>query len=292
MTIRTLTLLLALWSAIPSAAFAQDDLQKAKELYAAADYEKALAVLTAVPNHERLPQVGQYRVFCLIALGQHEEAAEAIEDLLAADPLYRPDPAETSPRVVEAFSAARERALPGIARQMYVEAKAAHDRKERDAAVSGFRALLRTIDAAQDLVTEFEDLRVLADGFLALSSALPEPAPQVIPPLQAASSAGPTPAAPPAASVSTGPVVIKQDLPPWVANDHLTRRAAFTGTLRVRVSATGHVESAAMVRPVHPAYDGLLLRATESWLYQPATEDGVAVPADVVVQINLRPPQN
>jgi hypothetical protein len=55
-------------------AFAQDDLQRAKELYAAAAYEEALALLTAVPNAERIPQVDEYRAFCLIALGQGEEA--------------------------------------------------------------------------------------------------------------------------------------------------------------------------------------------------------------------------
>jgi tetratricopeptide (TPR) repeat protein len=291
MTMKTSSLLLALMVACGSPAFAQDDLQRAKDLYAAAAYEEALAVLTAVPDAERVPQIDQYRAFCLIALGQGEEAQAAIEDVLAADPLYQPDPAETSPRVLEAFVAARERALPVITKQMYTEAKAALERKEREAAVTGFQRLLRAIDSAPDLKATFEDLRVLADGFLTLSRALPE------------SSSAPAPAAPsapaaPAAAESsplvasaTRPVVVKQDMPPWLPYDGASRRQAFSGLLRIRVGADGRVQSAEMVQPVHPAYDQQLLRSAESWVYQPATENGIPVAADVMVQIQLRPPE-
>ena len=94
MILRTSTLL-ALTLACTTPASAQDDLQRAKDLYAAAAYEEALAVLRAVPDAERIPQVGQYRVFCLIALGQAKAAEQAIEALLISDPLYQPDPAET-----------------------------------------------------------------------------------------------------------------------------------------------------------------------------------------------------
>ena len=296
MAIRTLNLLLALTVVCASSAFAQDDLQRAKDLYAAAAYEEALAVLTAVPNAGNIPQVGQYRVFCLIALGQGDEAEQAIEDMLAADPLYRPDPAETPPRVLEAFAAARGRALPGIARQMYVDSKAALERKDREAAVAGFQGLLRAIDSAADMATEFEDLRVLADGFLTLSRALPEPPKKAVPadaPADAPSAAanGPTAASPPEA-VSTRPVVVKQEIPPWVAFDGASRRQAFSGLLRIRVGADGRVESAELLQRVHPGYDQLLLTAAKSWVYEPATENGIPIPADIVVHIQLRPPES
>ena len=288
MTMRASGLLLALMVAGASPAFAQDDLQRAKDLYAAAAYEEALAVLTAVPDAERVPQIDQYRAFCLIALGQDKEAQEAIEDLLAADPLYQPDPAETSPRVLETFEAARERALPVITKQMYSEAKAALERKERDAAVTGFQRLLRAIDSAPDLKATFEDLRVLADGFLTLSRALPEPTPErTAPPTPT-----PQPAEPSALVASaTRPVVLKQEMPPWLPYDGASRRQAFSGLLRIRVGADGRVQAAEMVQPVHPAYDQQLLRSAESWVYQPATENGVPVAADVMVQIQLRPPE-
>ncbi|HUE86389.1 MAG TPA: energy transducer TonB [Vicinamibacterales bacterium] len=290
MTIRIVSLLLLLLSMTgASAASAQDHLQKAKDLYAAAAYEEALAVLAAVPNPEGTPQIGQYRVFCLIALGQQKEAQQAIEGLLKANPLYMPDPVETSPRVVEAFTTARARALPDITKQMYLDSKAALERKDRQAAVTGFQMLLRTIDAAEDMTADFEDLRVLADGFLDLSRALPEPPVEPAPGADEASAAT-TPAEPPPPVVSTRPLVLEQELPPWTAYDGLSRRHEFAGTLRVRIGTDGRVQSAELIRPVHPAYDPLLLRATESWLYQPATENGVAVPSDLVIQVQLRPP--
>jgi tetratricopeptide (TPR) repeat protein len=181
MTKITVSLMLALTVTCASPAFAQEALQRAKDLYAAAAYEEALAVLKAVPNAERSPQVGQYRFFCLLALGQNQQAEQAIHALLMADPLYQPDPEDTPPRVLEAFVAAREAALPDIAKQMYADARAALDRKDRDAAVNGFQGLLRTIDGAPELAPRFEDLRVLADGFATLAKALPEPSPEAAP---------------------------------------------------------------------------------------------------------------
>jgi tetratricopeptide (TPR) repeat protein len=291
MILRASTLLLALILACATPAWAQNDLQRAKDLYAAAAYEEALAVLKAMPDAERIPQVGQYRVFCLIALGQTKAADQAIEALLVSDPMYLPDPAETSPRVLEAFVAARERALPAITKQMYADAKTALERKDRDTAVTGFERLLRAIDSAPEMKGELADLRVLADGFLTLSRALPEP-PAASTPDPAPSSA-PTPApaeSAPIVASSTRPVAIKQEIPPWITHDDSARRVGFSGTLRVRVGVDGKVQSAEMVERVHPAYEQVLLKAAKSWLYEPATQNGVAVPGEVLIQIQLRPP--
>jgi len=311
MKTRIVAIVLTLTLAFALSALAQDDLQRAKDLYAAAAYEEALAILTAVPEAERVPQVRQYQAFCLIALGHTAEAQQAIEALLTAHPTYQPDPGETSPRVLEVFTEARNNTLPAITRQMYVDAKAALERKDRRAAVSGFDGLLRTIDSAPDLAAQFEDLRVLADGFATLSRALPGvPTFAAAAPGPASAKAAPGPASAAAAAApglgsavaqpdelaspmfSTRPVVVKQEIPPWVASDAVTRRQAFNGILRLRVGTDGRVQSAEMIRPVHPGYDRELLRATESWLYKPATENGVAVPSDVMVQIQLRPPGN
>jgi TonB family protein len=290
MAMKTVNFLLALMVACAVPAFAQDELQRAKDLYAAAAYEEALAVLTAVPSAGRNPQIGQYRVFCLIALGQGDAAQQAIEDLLEADPLYQPDPMDTPPRVLEAFADARARALPGIAKQMYVDSKTALERKDREAAITGFQGVLRTIDSAPDMAAEFADLRVLADGFLTLSRALPEPAPKPAPAEEVAAAPTGADASTPPVAVSTRPVAVKQELPPWIAYDGLRRLQTYSGLLRVRVSADGRVQSAQIVQSVHPAYDRLLLRAAESWVYEPATENGIPVPTDIVVQIQLRPP--
>ena len=288
---RTANLLLALTVAWASPAIAQDDLQRAKDLYAAAAYEEALAVLKAVPNAGRNAQVGEYRVFCLIALGQGDEAQRAIVDLLEANPLYQPDPAETPPRVLEAFADARARALPAIAKQMYVDSKAALERKDRETAVTGFQGLLRAIDSAPDMAPEFEDLRVLADGFLTLSRALPEAAPKPIPVEEVPKATNGAAESTPPAATSTRPVAVKQEFPPWIALDGVSRRQSYSGLLRVRVGADGKVQSAQIVQSIHPTYDQRLLRAAQSWVYEPATENGIPVPTDIVVQVQLRPPE-
>jgi tetratricopeptide (TPR) repeat protein len=264
----------------------QEALQKVKALYAAAAYEDVLAMITALPNDARVPNVDQYRAFCLIALGQTEQAQGVIEKLVAADPSYMPDPAEMSPRVLEVFNATRHRVLPTVAKRLYTDAKVSLDRKDRDDAVARFEQLLRVIDSAGGLA-EFSDLRVLASGFLDLSRALPAtkmPAPAPVEaPVEASTASAPVPTA------STAPKAIKQDLPRWSPFDNLTRLNEFSGAIRVRVGPDGKVQKAEMVRRTHPSYDALLLERARSWTYEPAMKDGVAISADVVVEVRLQP---
>ena len=289
MNVRTVIVACAL-AGFAHAAFAADDetLQKVKDLYAAAAYEEALGVLTEVPDGQRTPELDQYRAFCFIALGQKEQAQAAIEAVLAKNPLYLPDPEEMSPRVIEAFTDVRLRVLPVLTKQMYLEAKAALERKDRQRAIDGFQQLLGVIDGVQPPDGSFDDLKVLAAGFLDLSKALPEPPkPAATPAGNVAPSTGAVTEAAP--EWSSRPVVVRQDLPAWEAADPISRRSEFSGTLRVRVGADGRVESAQMLKPIHPAYDPLLIRASRNWLYQPARQNGVPVPADVVVEVRLRP---
>ena len=94
----------------------QDALTAARDLYASAAYEDALAVLNRVPESGRPPDetraISQYRVFCLLALGRTSEAERAIEALVARDPTYRPAANDVSPRVRAAFTDVRRRVLP------------------------------------------------------------------------------------------------------------------------------------------------------------------------------------
>jgi tetratricopeptide (TPR) repeat protein len=334
------------------AAADQEALQKIKALYAAAAYEDVLAVITTLPSEARVQPIDQYRAFCLIALGQTKQAQEAIEALIAADPSYAPDPADISPRVVDVFNATRQRVLPAVTKRLYLEAKVALDRKDRDAAIARFQELLRVIDGASEL-SDFADLRVLASGFLDLSRALPAAA-AAAPERAAAPAASPsstttapasgtmaapsagtttapsagtatppsagtttapsagtatppssgTPTAPPAGTASapasgmstaaapmtsTPPKALKQDLPPWTPYDGASRRGEFSGAIRVRVGPDGRVQSAEMLRRVHPAYDSVLLERAKTWLYQPARMNNAPIAADVVVEVRLQP---
>src|SRR3954470_19467912 len=82
------------------AAFAQDSLQAAKNMYAAASYEDALTVLGRLRAVEPKPEVEELRVFCLIALGRTAEAEKAIQSVVTTNPLFVPNPDEIPPRIL------------------------------------------------------------------------------------------------------------------------------------------------------------------------------------------------
>ena len=68
----------------------QDALNAARDLYASAAYEDALAVLNRMPEATtRTPDeartLSQYRAFCLLALGRTAEAERAIETMITRD---------------------------------------------------------------------------------------------------------------------------------------------------------------------------------------------------------------
>ena len=130
----------------PVALFAQDSLTAARDLYAAAAYEDALAVLgrlnTAGLRSDDGRTADQYRALCLLALGKTAEASQAIEAVVASQPLYRPSDGEVSPRVRTAFSDVRQRVLPGLVQQRYALSKGAFDRKDYQTASAGFGELL------------------------------------------------------------------------------------------------------------------------------------------------------
>jgi TonB family protein len=269
---------------------AQESIQRVKDLYAGAAYEDALAVLGRLGSAGSQSEAEQYRILCLVALGRTREAQKVVEAVVSSHPLYLPDPTETSPRVRELFAAARRQMLPDIARKMYLDGKAAFDRKNVQAATSTFEDLVKLIDqagtAAGPALTE---MRLLASGFLDLTKVLTDMSAR---PPAAAVPAEPAPVAavvpPPRA---TPPVAISQTLPPWFPSDSVSRQTEFVGSVRLHILATGEVESAEVIRPVHPAYDRALLAAARTWRYQPAMQNGAAVAAEHVVEVRLRPRQ-
>jgi tetratricopeptide (TPR) repeat protein len=272
---------LVLLSITATSAVADDTLQRLKDLYAAAAYEDVLAVVTRPEGTEVRPELEQYRVFCLVALGRTSEAERIVEDLIRENPRYRPDASEASPRIQELFSKVRRRVGPSLVKTMYVDAKAALDRKDRDAAIAEFERMLKLADDpdVKDDSTVAE-LRLLGSGFLDLSRAIPAKLPAV------AASVAAAPVTPP---VVTPPLAIRENLPPWIPMDATSRFVEFRGAVRVRIDAEGKVASAEMAAPVHPSYDRLLLVAAKDWLYQPAKTNGTPVPSEKVVQVVLKP---
>ena len=80
---------------------ADDSLASARDLYASAAYEDALAMLgrlnAAGAKADEGRVADQYRALCLLALGKTSEASLAIEAVVSADPAYHPADGEVSP---------------------------------------------------------------------------------------------------------------------------------------------------------------------------------------------------
>ena len=64
---------------------------------------------------------------------------------------------------------------------------------------------------------------------------------------------------------------------------------SFDGFLHF-IDEYGHVERAAVLEPIMPAYDYRLLAASKTWRFQPATKDGVAVKYRKTIAVVLHPP--
>ena len=280
------------------AARADDTLESARELYASAAYEEALATLnrvraTGVPPADAFA-VEEYRVFCLLALGRAPEAQQAIETLVMSSPLYRPAE-DLSPRVRTAFSEVRRRVLPTIISQQYAKAKAAYDKKDYGAATAGFTQVLAALgDPDVSHVAgqpPLSDLRTLATGFQELSAKAaapppPPPAPRAVPP------PAPTPIAPPAPKIYTGldsnvvqPAIMRQDLPAFSGR----MPGLGVGSMEIIIDEQGRVESATIRSSVNQAYDREAVNATRNWRYRPAMVDGVPVKFRKIIQIAIKP---
>jgi len=284
---------------------AADDLSTARDLYASAAYEEALAALNRVRAAGAPPAdafaIEQYRAFCLLALGRGSEAQSSIEALVVADPLYQPS-AEVSPRVRTAFSDVRRRLLPSIIPQQYAKAKEAFDRKDYAAAAAGFSQVLKVL-AAPDVVQlagqpPLSDLRTLATGFQELSTQAIPPPPLPVAPTPVVPTAAVPPAQAPAPVAAapvriynsadanvTMPAPIRQDLPAFSGRVSATS----TGTIEIVINERGQVEQATIRESVSPSYDKLAVDAARSWRYRPATLNGVPVKYRKLISITVKP---
>jgi TonB family protein len=294
---------LAIWAALVVAGAArvaaQDSINAARDLYAAAAYEDALSVLERLRAQAQAGPdsrlIDQYRAFCLLALNRSADAQQAIEAVVAAQPLYQPSEDEVSPRVRNAFTDVRRRVLPVIVQRNYAIAKAAYDRKDYVEAANGFKQVL-TVLADPDVVNAaamppLADIRTLATGFheLAAAAAAPPPPPPAPEPPPPAPVAAAPPSPPRIYSAEDGdvvpPSVIRQNLPAFPLQ---SLQMAQIGIIEVVINEVGRVEQASLREPVHPAYDRLALGAARTWQYTPATLNGVPVKYKKIVQITVR----
>src|SRR5262249_24880783 len=127
---RRLILPFLLAASMTHVAFGQTpSLGAARDLYASARYDEALAVLNdlrpadAPGSTSALRALEQARSLGRPALGRGRGPEPAIAAVVTADPAYLPGDAEASPRVRAAFSDVRKRMLPGIVSSVYADAK-------------------------------------------------------------------------------------------------------------------------------------------------------------------------
>jgi hypothetical protein len=279
-------------------------LDAAKELYASAEYESALAMLDGLRTLERSGEEHQtielYRVLCLVATGKEADAKGIMEGLVSRNPMYRPT-TDLPPRIRSTYSETRKRMLPAAAQSAYQEAKAAFDFKDFTAAERGFALVLQVLAdpdvEAQASKSPLADIRTLATGFHELSAkaAAPPAAPvtrslpqtPIVPQLPA-----PSPRVAKIYNASDGNVV-----PPLTVNQQIPSfrgqvREAQTGIIEVVIDTRGAVESATLVSSINPSYDRIALGATKQWQYQPARLDGTPVKYMKRIQLNLVPGGN
>jgi TonB family protein len=285
----------------------QDELARARELYAAASYDEALVVLDHLrtePNGANSIEVTQYRMYCLIALERGDETKQVIESIVTADPFYSPPEAQASPRIRSVFNDTRRALLPVVVQRVYADAKAAFDKGDPQAREK-FDVLLKLLDDP-DLRGNamLSDLRTVATGFRDLSGAAASgkaagakeqgiAAPPVV---QAGGEPPPAPTTA-ARALPTGadnqgdhvtlPVTLAQPLPPWRS----VGRKELTGKVKVTIDAKGNVTSAEILQSIDPNYDSELLRFARTWRYVPASVNGVPIAYVKIVEVKLDPSQ-
>jgi hypothetical protein len=283
-------------AAIATVRAAPDSLSAARELYAAAAYEDALTALAQADDSggpEVAREVGEYRTFCLYALGRTAEAESVAEALIRKDPLMSLDARDASPRIEAMFLQIRKRLLPTLIRDAYRSARSAAVGEDPAGAALQLTRVRAMLDKAQTIGVWDEslaDLRVLVEGFLDLSTASSRAAvttsPKPSPP-------APTSAAPTSAQSAPNTVrIYSADDEDVVAPQRLSREAlrispTLTALIRVNrqgrvvqvtIDENGIVQNAVFVSgDSSDAENRLILQEARTWQYRPATRNGAPV---------------
>ncbi len=300
-TTAALACVLAGWMGVARGVAAADTLAQAKELYASAAYDEALAVLdrlqSASPGTETA-SIAEYRVFCLLALDRRDEAQKDIEDILHTNPAYMPSGDQASPRIQGVFRDVRRQSLPKIVMERYAVAKASFERKDPKAGPQFDDVLVLMEDPDVQGTPALNDLKTVVTAFRDLTKAMATtqapptmraPASQIAPP----AAVGPEPSESLRIFTSADqdvapPFPQSQRIPPWMP-DRAIAGQDFHGTLELLIDETGAVASATMRASAHPTYNRLLLRAARDWKFTPARHDGKPVRYLKIVEVHLKP---
>jgi TonB family protein len=268
---------------LPSSSVAQVSEVDYKSLYAAAEYDKALEVVGSLDSVE----AQQYKALCLLALGRQSDASTAIEALVNSAPTFIPSSDDAPPRFVELVTKVRQKLLPSVARRVFAEGRERYGEKQTEEALKRFSLVLTLLsDPAFSDANTKQDLETLAKGFIDLANAAAPPvkadaappAPEPPPPVAASPTVAPATVVPPTALVQT--------VPPMPTE--LASRIDAKLVLLVLIDENGRVTNATVKESAHPVYDRIVSQATRTWRYSPATRNGVPIPSEQVVTIQVK----
>jgi TonB family protein len=276
--------LILTFSVVSSAAAQGSDVDY-KSLYAAAEYDKALTVVASLDTIE----AQQYKALCLLALGRQADASTAIEALVTSSPTFVPSSEDAPPRFVELVTKVRQKMLPTIARKLFAEGREHYTGKEPAEAVRRFSLVLTLLsDPAFNDANTKQDLETLAKGFIDLANAAAPP-PKATPAVTENTPPPPQPTPPADAPIAppkvTQPVALLQTVPPLPAD--VASRVGPRLVLVVLIDATGRVTNTTIKESAHPRYDMMVVQAARNWRYTPATRNGVPIPSEQVVTIQV-----
>jgi TonB family protein len=194
---RLLAVVAVLLAVSPLGAARQDSMVVARELYATAAYDEALAMLdrlrAAAPAAATAESrtIEQFRAYCLFALNRTTDAEKAVETVVSIDPTWEIADTEAPPRIVALFTRVRARALTSLIRGRFNDAKALYAARKHDESVAAFTSLLQLLDhqgVMKAAGADLADLKTVSIGFRDLAKAAAE---------QALRAAAPPPAPPP-----------------------------------------------------------------------------------------------
>ena len=286
--VRSLIVAVLLVAVAPGPAAAEDSLDTARQLYAAAAYDEALAMLDRLNSGSDAPapELEQERALCLLALNRVADAERAIGAVVQANPMYVPGES-VSPRVRATFQDVRARLIPDIARAVFARARAAFDLKEYARALLELDVVLAlTRDLPDGLRgnVDLDSLKLLAEGFRVLSEAAlktaetPAPLPEEVASIERVFDATVPGVVP--------PVVVKQEVPRW--RPLMGPPPANPGLIAVTIDENGAVERLEIIRSLHASYDALLQAAARKWTYVPASHNGTHVKFRKSIRLALR----
>jgi len=242
--------ILAVWllaaQAVSGSQPSSDRLAGVKALFAAADYEAALIVLST-DDVAASPGADQYRALCLLALGRFDDVDRLLESLIRRDPTFTMSVSEVTPRMIALFRQTRQRLLPGILDDRFKAAKTSFEQGRHAEAAVQFRALL-TLLADEDVMSSDgppvnRDMKRVAEGFLNLATSS-----------LAGSSKAAAPAAPVVGDRAAAPPIEKVDDETAIARVVQAYAKAYSDRDAEAVAAVFQGENP---KPLHAMFDAL-----------------------------------